>query len=78
MGKRQKITPGQFKEVKMHWDIWTKDGHTFGCEKDAKGLEEILEHCNFCHHVPEILPSQKDKLLERLIKSDAQKKAKRQ
>ncbi|MCX6760509.1 MAG: hypothetical protein NTZ84_00145 [Candidatus Nealsonbacteria bacterium] len=78
MARREKITAGEFKEIKIHWDLWTEDGHIFGYNKNMKGLEEILRHCNFCHHVPEILPSQKDKLLERLIKSDAQTKAKRQ
>lgn len=78
MSRREKITPGQFKEIKIHWDAWTEEGHSFGYNKDIKGLEGVLKHCNFCHHVPEILPSQKDKLLERLIESDAQAKTKRQ
>jgi hypothetical protein len=78
MGKRHKITAGGFKQIKDHWDVWTKGGCEFFHPKDITGLEDILKHCNLCHHIPEILPSQKDKLLERLIKRDAQTKAKRQ
>jgi len=74
MGRREKITPGQFKEIKIHWDLWTRKGSNFGYNKDMKALEEILKHCGFCHHIPEILPSQKDKLLERLMESEAQAK----
>lgn len=77
MAKRQKITAGQFKVIKDHWDICTKDGCGPIYPKDINGLEKILGHCGFCHHIPDILPSQKDKLLERLTKIDAHFKTKR-
>ena len=77
MGRKQKITPGQFKVIKDHWDFCTNDGCGLLYLKDINGLEKILSHCKFCHHIPDFLPSQKDKLLERLIEREAQIKARR-
>lgn len=78
MTRRYKLTAAKFQIIKNHWDPCTKDGQEFVHTKDMKGLEAVLKHCQYYHGVPNLLPSQRDKLLERLlIMSDIEPKIKR-
>lgn len=78
MARWRKLRTAEFQKIKNHWDPWTKDGQEFVHTKDKKGLEAILKHCQYYHGVPNLLASQKDKLLERLIRSDIEPEIKRQ